>query len=235
MYLLMRYLNQFSSAEEGTLRFTALDFSGDNIIVSGKVLYLRNICYFVEKIISEVKDLLRDQLFFGLDTFDINWSPGIVHEEPRNRRVGYSCFVDPSNSFRQHRFDLTKAMLTHPSLRGRFHFVTKDRKIVWKAAPCFAYMAECHKLEMLFFCGCQTSVGEPPRATEFASHLLNNVAGGSIRNVFDLFQHFCMMGTSNKTSNMTGRDVTMMRVPHPELGRAFMMYVAYVRPTIAIW
>lgn len=127
MYLVMRFLNHFSSAEQGTPRFTALDFSGENVIVAGKVLYLRNIRYFVETIISEVKELIRRELFFGLDVFDINWLPGVVHEEPRNRNVGYSCFHDPSNSFRQHKFDLLRAFLLHPSLRGRFHFVSKER------------------------------------------------------------------------------------------------------------
>jgi len=234
MYLVMRFLNHFSSAEQGTMRFTALDFSGENIIVAGKVLYLRGIRYFVETIISEVKELLRS-LFFGLDMFDINWLPGVVHEEPRNRTVGYSCFHDPSNSFQQHRFKLLRAILTHSSVRGRFHFVSKDRKIVWKAGPCFAYMALCHQVEMLLFCGTQTSVGEPGRATEIASHLIANVFGGSIRNALVMFQYFCMMGTFNKTSHLTGRDVTMMRVPHPEIGRLWMLYLTFIRPTIVLW
>jgi hypothetical protein len=104
----MRYLNHFSSAEEGTLHFTALDFTGDNVIVSGKVLRLRDIRDFVETIISEVKELIQDQLFFGLDIFDINWSPGVVHEEPRNRTTGYSSFQDPNNPFFHHRFDILK-------------------------------------------------------------------------------------------------------------------------------
>jgi hypothetical protein len=231
----MRFLNHFSSAEQGTLRFTALDFSGENVIVAGKVLYLRNIRYFVETIISEVKELIRSELFFGLDAFDINWLPGVVHEEPRNRNVGYSCFQDPSNSFRQHRFDLLRTVLTHPSLRGRFHFVSKERKIVWKAGPCFAYMALCHEVEMLLFCGTQTSVGEPARGSEIASHLINNISGGTIRNVLVMFQYFSMMGTFNKTSHQTERDVTMMRVPHPEIGRLWMLYLTFIRPIIVLW
>jgi hypothetical protein len=235
MYLVMRFLNHFSSAEQGAIRFTALDFSGENIIVSGKVLHLRDIRYFVETIISEVKELIRGQLFFGLDTFDVNWLPGVVHEEPRNRTIGYSCFRDPSNSFQQHRFDLICTILTHPSLRGRFHFISKDQKIVWKAGPCFAFMAICHEVEMLLFCGTQTSVGEPARATEIASHSISNVPGGTIRNVLVMFQYFCMMGTFNKTSSSTGRDVTMMRVPHPEIGRLWMLYLTFIRPTIVVW
>jgi hypothetical protein len=80
----MCFLNHFSLAEQGTLQFTALDFSGENIIIAGKVLYLRNIHYFVETIVSEVKEVICSDLFFGLDVFDINWLPGMVHEEPRN-------------------------------------------------------------------------------------------------------------------------------------------------------
>lgn len=237
MYLVMRYLNQFSSAEEGTLRFTALDFSGDNVIVSGQVLYLREIRYFVETIIDEIKDILQVKLFFGLDIFDINWLPGMVHEEPRNRTAGYSCFRDPRNSLHGHRLELVQAMLTHPVLQGRFHFVSNapKRKIVWKAGPCFAYMATCHELEMLLFSGTQTSVGEPPRGSEVASHLITNVSGGTIRNVFTMFQFFCTMGTFNKTSHLTARDVTMMRVPHTEIGRLWTLYLTFIRPAIVIW
>lgn len=235
LYLVMRYLNRFSSAEEGTLHFTALDFTGDNVLVSGRVLRLHDIRDFVETAISEVKELIRDQLFFGLDIFDINWSPGVVHEEPRNRTNGYSSFQDPNNPFFHHRFDVLKEILTHPFLRNRFHYINKDGQVIWKAGPCFAYMSICHEVEMLLFCGTQLSVGEPPRGSEIASHLITNVAGGTIRNVFVMFQYFCMMGTFNKTSSLTGRDVTMMRVPHPEIGRLWMLYLAFIRPTVMVW
>jgi hypothetical protein len=96
-------------------------------------------------------------------------------------------------------------------------------------------MGICHDVEMLLFSGTQTSVGEPARGSEFASHLISNVSGGTIRNVFVLFQYFCMMGTFNKTSHFTERDVTMMRVPHPEIGRLWMLYLTFVRPTVVMW
>ena len=279
MYLVMRYLNKFSSVEEGTPRFTALDFSGDNVIIAGQVLYLRDIRYFVETIhqricenltlmayicntlsghiilgeiateeymalyfcskfpdvIDEVKEIFRVHLFFGLDIFDVNWSPGVVHEEPRNRSIGYSCFQEPSNSFRGHRLDLAQAILTHPSLLGRFHFVSREGKIIWKAGPCFAYMATYHEVEMLLFCGTQTSVGEPARGSEIASHLVSNVAGGIIRNLLIMFQYPCMMGTFNKTSHLTEHDLAMMRVPHPEVGQLLIMCLTFIRPIIVVW
>lgn len=88
---------------------------------------------------------------------------------------------------------------------------------------------------MLLFCGTHTSVGEPPRGSEIASHLIGNVTGGTIRNVFVMFQYFCMMGTFNKTSALTGRDATMMRVPHPEIGRLWILYLTFIRPVVVLW
>ena len=118
MYLLMRPLNYFASAEEGALRFSGLDFSGDNVIIAGRVLYLRDIRYFVETLIGEIKENMKTLLFFGLDIVDMEWSPGMVDEQPRNTSIGYSCFRDPHNTFAQHKDVLLHAILTHPLLRG---------------------------------------------------------------------------------------------------------------------
>jgi hypothetical protein len=235
MYLLMRPLNHFVTAEQGTLRFTALDFSGDNIIVAGRVLYLRDIRHFIETLIAEIKDNIRTQLFFGVDVADINWSPGIIYEEPRNISIGYSCFRDAHNSFARHKNDLLRVILTHPRVRGHFHYIDQQGLIVWKAGPCFAYMQSCHEVEMKLFAGTQTSVGEPARGTEIASNLIENVSGGTLRNILAMFQYFCMMGTFNKASHLTGRDMNMMRVPHPELGRLWMLYTTFVKPLLVIW
>ena len=88
---------------------------------------------------------------------------------------------------------------------------------------------------MRFFCATQTSVGEPARGSEMASHLISNIAGGTIRNAFIMFQQFSLMGTFNKTSHLTERDVTMMRVPHPEIGRLWILYLTFIRPAITVW
>lgn len=96
-------------------------------------------------------------------------------------------------------------------------------------------MALCHEVEMLLFCGTQTSVGEPARGSEIASHLISNIAGGTIRNVLVMFQYFSMMGTFNKTSHLTEHDVTMMRVPHPDIGQLWMLYLTFIRPTVVLW
>jgi hypothetical protein len=235
LYLLMRPLNLFTSAEEATMQFTSTDFSGQNIIISGHVLYLRDIRHFIETLINEIRTDMRMKLFFGLDIVDLNWSPGVINEEPRNVAVGFSCFNDPHNAFLDHKHDLLHTILTHPQIRGRFHYLDEQGQVKWKAGPCLTYTETCHDVEMKLFAGTHTSVGGPARATEFASNLLSNVSGGSIRNVFVLFQHLCLMGTFNKSSALTGKDDTMMRVPHPEIGRLWIIYITFVRPLIVVW
>jgi hypothetical protein len=168
--------------------FTALDFSGNNVIVEGHVLYLRDIRYFVETLITEIKDQFRTRLFFGLEIVNINWSPEVIHEEPRNISVGYSCFRDSKNDFAKHKDDLLQIILTHPLIRSHFHYIDQRGQLVWKTGPCFAYMYDCHDVEMKLFSATQTSVGESARGTEIASHLIENVSGGTIRNVRVLFQ-----------------------------------------------
>jgi hypothetical protein len=235
MYLIMRLLNRFVTAEEGALRFTALDFSGDNVIVAGRVIYLKDIRSFIETLAAEIKEHIRTKLFFGLDAIDIEWSPGVVHEEPRNICIGHSCFHDPRNGFARHKDSLLRLILTHPQVRGHFHYIDQQGQIVWKAGPCFAYMHACHETEMMLFAGTQTSVGETGRATELASHLVENVPGGSIRNILVMFQYFCMMGTYNKASYAIERDVNMIRVPYPEIGRLWMLYHTFIRPLLVVW
>jgi hypothetical protein len=229
-----KIISFIDDAYEGP-HFTALDLSGNNIIFAGHVLYLRDIRYFVETLITEIKEHLCAQLFFGLDVADINWSPGVVHEEPRRISISYSCFRDPHNIFVTHKDHLLQAILMHPLLRGHFHYIDPQGRFVWKAGACFAYMYSCHEVEMMLFSGTQTSVGEPARGTEIASHLVGNVSGGTIRNVLVMFQYFCMMGTFNKTSYMIERDMTMMQVPHPEIGRLWILYLTFVHPLLVFW
>lgn len=231
----MRPLNKFVSAEESMLEFTGVGFNGDNIIIDGKVLYLHNIRSCVNSLISEIKDHIKNELLFGIDIIDIDWSPDIIHEEPRNARVSYSAFDDPHNPFCASKDTVLRIILTDPRLRGRFHYVDERDHIIWKAGPCFAYMEIAHEVEMKLFSSTQMTVGEPGRGTEVASHLIRNAAGGSLRNVFIMFQFFVTMGTFNKTSHISDRDITMIRVPLPEIGRLWILYLTYIRPVLVAW
>jgi hypothetical protein len=235
MYILMRPLNKFVSAEDGAFEFTALNFNGDNIIIDGRVLYLHDIRRFVECLLRDVQDHINLELFFGMDVASRDWFPDSIHEEPRNMKVSYSSFDDPRNPFHRHKDTLLQLILTHPQLRNVFHFVDYNGKIVWKPGPCFAYMEAAHKVEMKMFSVTQVTAGEPPRAVESAAHLFRNVAGGTLRNVFIMFQHLVLMGTYNKTTHLTERDETMIRVPLPEVGRLWILYLTYVRPLIVVW
>jgi hypothetical protein len=238
LYLLKQPLNQLASVEESPLAFTSLDFSGTNIIVRGHVLYLKDLKFFVETLITELRESLERDLLLGLPgIIDVaTWQPGIIYEEPRNTTMGYACFSDKRNpGFTSQEDILLKAVLDDPSLSGRFHFRDAANNIVWKAAPCLAYLDRCEAFEMRLFSAAHTTVGEPARGTEFASHIIRNISAGTIRNVFALFQYFTLMGTFNKSSHTTAQHSTIMRVPHPEVGRIWMMYLLVVRPIVVEW
>ncbi|KAF9486657.1 hypothetical protein BDN71DRAFT_1514769 [Pleurotus eryngii] len=177
-----------------------------------------------------------EQLLFGLPFVSDDWTPGIIHDDPKKKSLAYSCFCDPHNiGFQQARIVVLQNILTHPQLRGRFHFLDSNGKIRWKPGPCLAYLQACEQVEMMLFAASHTSVGAPARGTEFASHLLANLAGGHIRNVFVLLQLLILMGTYNKTSHITGGASRIARVPHPETGWLWMLYISHVRPVVIEW
>jgi hypothetical protein len=150
-------------------------------------------------------------------------------------RVSYSFLSDERNPFHLHKDTLLRLILTDPRLRGIFHYIDKNNRVIWKPGPCFAYMQVAHEVEMKLFSATQTTVGEGGRGVEVANHLFRNAAGGSTRNVFNLFQFLILMGTYNKTSSLTEREDNMIRVPLPEIGHLWIMYLTYVRPLIAVW
>lgn len=114
----------------------------DGMLLNGKVLYVTDIKSFVESIVQALQGCLLHDLFFNItDLVNVErWSPGVVNEEPRNTRAGYSCFTDPRNSFVGDSDLLLRTVLDHPKVSGRFHFVDQNGQLVWKAAPCFEYL-----------------------------------------------------------------------------------------------
>ncbi|KAF9487665.1 hypothetical protein BDN71DRAFT_602419 [Pleurotus eryngii] len=234
MYLLIRPLHQMASSENGAEEFTANDFSGDSVLVNGRVIHFTDIRNFVERVVEEATRIIQEKLLFGLhDVFKS--TQDAIYDDLQNTSVRYSCFMDPRNGFAQQQDLLLRTVLSHPKVCGRFHYVDKDGRIVWRPGACYAYMSICHQVEMLLFSGIQLSVGEPGRGTEIASHLISNVAGGTIRNLIVAFGEIGFRGSYNKSSDTTGRDRTMVRVPHRMIGRLFVGLIALVRPLIGIW
>jgi hypothetical protein len=77
--------------------------------------------------------------------------------------------------------------------------------------------------------------GAPGRGIEMLSHLFQNIAGGSIRNIFVLFNIFVLHGSFNKMSNVTLQDRTMVRVPLISIGRLWVRFLVFLRPLYAKW
>ncbi|KAG5223760.1 P-loop containing nucleoside triphosphate hydrolase protein [Salix suchowensis] len=207
-----------------------------SVLVKDRVIHLHDIRDLIESLNKEIRLIMFEQLLFGLPFVSDDWTPGIIHDDPKKKSLAYSCFCDPHNiGFQQARIVVLQNILTHPQLRGRFHFLDSNGKIRWKPGPCLAYLQACEQVEMMLFAASHTSVGAPARGTEFASHLLANLAGGHIRNVFVLLQLLILMGTYNKTSHITGGASRIARVPHPETGWLWMLYISHVRPVVIEW
>ena len=66
------------------------------------------------------------------------------------------------------------------------------------------------------------TVGGVPWGTEFWSHLIRNVSGGSIHNVFVLLGLFILWGSYNKVSHAMHQDCSMACVPVIEAGRLWI-------------
>ncbi|KAF9491147.1 hypothetical protein BDN71DRAFT_1434142 [Pleurotus eryngii] len=234
LYLLLRPLNRLVSAEQGTLQFNGTHPSGTDIMLDDKIITVADLGSTVRTMTNEIRRMLQDEIFFGLDIVDLERVWGIIRDDPRNVLPGYAWFKDLANNLGPCEHVLARAMLTHPRLRGLFHFIDTNGGIVWKAGACLPWVDTCHEVEMHLSVVTQLSAGEPGRGTELASHLIRNISGGSIRNVFVIFQYFCLMGTYNKTSHLSDQDLTMIRVPCPEVGRLWMLLIVFVRPMVII-
>jgi hypothetical protein len=96
-------------------------------------------------------------------------------------------------------------------------------------------MIAIYNLQMDLFVLILLSFGAPARGTELLSNLILNISGGSIRNVFALFNLFTLRGTFNKTSHATLQHRAMVRIPLISVGRLFMRFLVFLRPLYAEW
>jgi hypothetical protein len=144
-----------------------------------------------------------------------------VYDEPRCRKRGYSFLHDNLHSWNSKPTDL-KFILSNPEIFTQFEYFNPAGKVVWKPGPCHEAMDTIHNIQMDLFILTVLMFGEPGHGTELAAHLLNNVAGGSIRNIFTLFNLFCLRSLFNKMSHASHKDKTMARIPFVSVGRAWM-------------
>jgi hypothetical protein len=232
LYILKRGLSSIRSASEKLILFNSIDMSGRSTIIDSKTLHLDHIHDFTLRLLGKVTSDM-DGLLFHHPIFTIE-EGDFVHDDPRSLDPGYSFVDDNRNSWRN-KMTALEHILTTPDLRDRFAYVDSHGRVRWKPGACHTHMVDIYRLQMNLFLLVLFTFGAPGRGTEMLSHLFRNISGGSIRNIFVLFNLFVLRGSFNKTSNVTLRDRTMVRVPLIAVGRLWIRFLVFLRPLYAEW
>jgi hypothetical protein len=220
------------SADEEMMAFNAPDMSGVSAFIGPHVLHLTTIKQSTEKLIHEVTSEM-DRLLFHNPTFTISDSD-IFYDEPRSRTPGYGFVNDTRNSWTS-RKTVLEHILSDPLLFPQFGYLNKRNEVVWLPGTCHQRMRDIFNLQMKLWILILFMAGEPACGTEFLALLFVNIAGGSIRNIFFMFQFLFMRGSYNKTNHVTGSDKTMVRVPLPVVGRLVAQFLIFLHPLYMEW
>ncbi len=202
LYHLHRGLAGLSTSSVAAPSFNALDRSGTNIEIHGKILRLTAIKDMVLRLDNEIADGI-DRLTFGLGALEV---PTHVSESPREAAADFGFMDHMSNPFHQEKHELLRHIFSGRNPGVQMYAVDGGDQIIWLAGPCHEYLALADAVLKQLFVATHLTVGPPARGTEITSQLIRNVAGGSFRNVLFLFNIFLFMGTHNKTSHVSNED-----------------------------
>lgn len=226
LYFYHRGLAALRSADDQFYQFNAPDFQGNSIIVQGHTLYLSQIHDYVEVLSVKIEKAI-DRLTFNLPQCKLDQDT-LVHDDPRLRAPKWGFVDHKDNPWAGKNFVL-EHILTDPATFESFAFRAPDGTIVWRVGYCYQYTQDIFNVLMDICIAIVLTYGAPARASELLAHLLRNIAGGSIRNVFVLFNVFILRGSYSKTSAATSSDKTMARIPLPVIGRSAIRHLAFLR------
>jgi hypothetical protein len=232
LYILKRGLTAIRSASDDLVAFNSVDMSGKSTLIDSRILHVDHIRDYTVRMLEDVQ-LTMDRLLFYHPSFQMD-DDEFVHEEPRSLSPSYGFVDDKRNKWTKSRTVL-EYIFTTPRLCEQFTYFDGRGNIRWKPSACHCRMVEIYQLQMKLFILTLLTFGSPGRGTELLSHLIRNVAGGSVRNVFVLFNIFCLRGSFNKTTHLTLHDRAMVRVPLMRVGRLWIRFLAYLRPVYEEW
>lgn len=213
------------TADDHFFKFNAANFQGDTVVMGDQILRLSQIHSYVEdlclKIEKDMDAILDHQFHIPPDAF--------IYDDPRSCTGDWGFLDHPKNPW-ANQMTLMEHILTTPDLCDKYTYKNGQGEIVWNPAPCHQLAKAMFDNEMHLCVGTILTSGGLARGTELLCHLIRNMAGGSIRNVFSLFNELILRGSYNKTARATSSDKTMARVPYPPLGRLMIRHLAFVRP-----
>ncbi|KAF7966152.1 hypothetical protein HWV62_39780, partial [Athelia sp. TMB] len=226
MYLYLRGLSSLKTADQHFYQFNAPSFQGDAVIIDGETLRLSQIHDFVENLCEQIGET-QDRLLDG----KMQLPPDVlIHDDPRNTTGGYGFPDHIENKKLAPEGDLLQHILNTPHLRDKYSYRKPDGTFVWLPGPCHELLKEIHHNMMQICLAILLTFGAPGRGTELLTHLIRNVAGGSIRNVFCLFRTLLLRGSYNKTADATSVDKTMGRSPTVVIANLTIRNILFLRP-----
>lgn len=227
LYFLLRGLTALRSADDNFYQFNAPDFQGDSIYLDAKILKLTEIRDGVVVLMAKIESAI-DELTFNLPECTIDPHANL-YDEPRKRDAQWG-FLDHKDNPWAGKNPVLAHILTDSAVFQEFAMRTADGTIRWKVGKCHRYAKEIYDTMMDICLAIMLTYGAPARGTELLSHLIRNVAGGSIRNVFLLFSVFVLRPTYHKMASATLADMTMARMPHPGVGELVKRMLVFLRP-----
>lgn len=213
------------TADEHFYKFNAENFHGDTVILGDNTLRLSQIRLYVEGLCVKIEKDMDVILDHG---FHIP-SDAVIHDDPRSLKGGWGFLDHPENPWAG-KPTLLDHILRTPALTSKYTYRNQQGGVVFNPAVCAQLSKAIHDNLFDICVAFILTFGGLPRGTELLSHLIRNLSGGTIRNVFALFNELILRGSYNKTAAATSSDKTMARIPYPPVGRLMMRHLAFVRP-----
>jgi len=232
LYLLKRGLSSFRAAHENIITFNSPDTTGRITIIDSRTLHVDHVHDYTVRLEKEVKARMDELLFYN-PQFTIP-DDSFIHDDPRCLNPGYGFVNDRRNPW-YGKPTVLQYILTNPDLLDEFAYFDEKKQMHWKPGASHKRMTAIYDLQMDLFVLIILTFGAPARGTELLSHLILNIAGGSIRNVFVLFNLFTLRGSFNKTTNATLRHRAMVRIPLLSVGRLLVRFLVFLRPLYSEW
>jgi hypothetical protein len=232
LYLLKCGLSSFRSAHESLIAFNSPDTTGRVTTIDSRMLHIDHIREYTLRLQHDV-EVRMDKLLYHNPLFTIP-DDEFIHDNPRCRTPGYG-FVNDIRNLWYNKPTVLQFILTSPDHLNEFAYHDENGDFHWKPGAVHNHMIEIYDLQMDLFILILLSFGAPARGTELLSHLILNIAGGAIRNVFALFNLFTLRGTFNKTSHATLQHRAMVRIPLIYVGRLFIRFLVFLRPLYSEW
>ena len=228
LYQLKRGLSSFRSAQENMIAFNSPDPTGRITIMDSRALHVDHIHDLTLRLLHQANKK-TDELLFHHPQFSIP-DDTFIHDDPCSLHPGYG-FVHDERNFWTAQPTVLQYILTTPHLLEKFAYFDGRGDMHWKPGAVHARMVEIYNLQMDLFILILFTFGAPARGTELLSHLILNVSGGSIRNIFVLFNIFTLRGSYNKTSHALLKHRSMVRIPLLGVGRLVIRFLVFLRPT----